>query len=67
MILTNGRVFNGRKFLKENTVEVKGGKIFRIYFSKNVPEGAVDLAGKYLRPDLLIFIRMPQLRWTFSL
>jgi N-acetylglucosamine-6-phosphate deacetylase len=53
MILTNARVFNGRKFLKENTVIVQDGRITGIYYTDQKPENAVDLKGKILAPGLI--------------
>jgi N-acetylglucosamine-6-phosphate deacetylase len=53
MILTNGRIFNGRKFLKKNTVVTVRNKISGIYYVKQSPEGSVDLKGKILAPGLI--------------
>ena len=34
MIITNARIFNGQKFIKANTVEVRKNIIKRVYYSE---------------------------------
>jgi N-acetylglucosamine-6-phosphate deacetylase len=53
MILTNGRLFDGRKFLKKNTIEIADGVIRRIYSAKGRVCGAINLRGNILCPGLV--------------
>jgi len=53
MILTNCKIFNGIKFIVENTVKSDNGLITAVYYSVKKPEGSVDLGGKILSPGLI--------------
>ncbi len=54
MIITNARIFNGKEFIKENSIEVKNGKIFRIFYQTNIKnKKVIDLNNQILSPGFI--------------
>ncbi|MBP7793003.1 MAG: amidohydrolase family protein [Candidatus Goldbacteria bacterium] len=52
MIITNARIFNGQKFIKANTVEVRKNIIKRVYYSKNLKKG-ININNMILCPGFI--------------
>ncbi|HNZ29232.1 MAG TPA: N-acetylglucosamine-6-phosphate deacetylase, partial [Candidatus Goldiibacteriota bacterium] len=57
MIITNAKIFNGKEFIKENTVEVGAdGIISSLSFTQNFSSDSaksVNLRGRILAPGLV--------------
>lgn len=54
MIITNARIFNGKEFIKENSIEVKNGRICRVFHNKNKRlKNCEDIKGDILSPGLI--------------
>ncbi len=54
MIITNARIFNGKEFIKENTVEIKSGRIYKIFYQKQKKsDKEIDIKNNILSPGLI--------------
>jgi|DewCreStandDraft_4_1066084.scaffolds.fasta_scaffold02563_8 N-acetylglucosamine-6-phosphate deacetylase len=52
MIITNAKIFNGKKFIKANTVEIENGIIKKIYYSKKFKKG-ININNSILCPGFI--------------
>jgi len=53
MIITNARIFDGKRFISADTVEVEGGVIRRVFKAGPCVKGGLGLKGKILAPGLV--------------
>lgn len=52
MIITNAKIFNGKKFIKANTVKIENNIIKSIYYSKNSKKG-INIHNNILCPGFI--------------
>jgi len=53
MIITNARIFDGTRFIKQNSVEINKGQIKRVFSTRKADPGALDAGGRMLAPGLI--------------